>query len=101
MEREGRLRSLPEVSSPRTWLDRGMATLTLGAADLVRRRGLRQMRAVALSLLVLAAVIYVATLHRGGGWAYLNAAAEAAMVGALADWVAVTALFRRPLGLPF
>src|SRR2546428_5790585 len=77
-----------------------MATLTLGAADLVRRRGLRQMRSVALSLLVLAAVIYVATLHRGGGWAYLNAAAEAAMVGALADWFAVTALFRRPLGLP-
>ena len=77
-----------------------MATLTLGAADIVRRRGLRQMRSVALSLLLLAAVIYVATLHRDGGWAYLNAAAEAAMVGALADWFAVTALFRRPLGLP-
>ncbi len=77
-----------------------MATLTLGAADLVRRRGLRQMRAVALALLVLAAVIYVVTLHRSGGWAYVNAAAEAAMVGALADWFAVTALFRRPLGLP-
>jgi len=77
-----------------------MATLTLGAADLVRRRGLRQMRLVALSLLLLAAVVYVVTLHRDGGWAYLNAAAEAAMVGALADWFAVTALFRRPLGLP-
>jgi uncharacterized membrane-anchored protein YjiN (DUF445 family) len=58
------------------------------------------MRSVALSLLVLAAVIYVATLHRAGGWGYVNAAAEAAMVGALADWFAVTALFRRPLGLP-
>src|SRR5919201_595115 len=77
-----------------------MATMTLGAADVVRRRGLRQMRSVALSLLVLAAVIYVATLHRDGGWGYVNAAAEAAMVGALADWFAVTALFRRPLGLP-
>jgi uncharacterized membrane-anchored protein YjiN (DUF445 family) len=77
-----------------------MATLTLGAADLVRRRGLRRMRSMALALLVLAAVIYVATLHRTGGWAYLNAASEAAMVGALADWFAVTALFRRPLGLP-
>ncbi|MEU4286916.1 DUF445 domain-containing protein [Kribbella sp. NPDC026596] len=77
-----------------------MATMTLGAADLVRRRGLRQMRLVALSLLILAAVIYVATLHLSGGWAYLNAASEAAMVGALADWFAVTALFRRPLGLP-
>ncbi|TDD25839.1 DUF445 domain-containing protein [Kribbella turkmenica] len=77
-----------------------MATLTLSAADEVRRRGLRQMRSVALSLLVLAAVVYVVTLHRDGGWGYLNAAAEAAMVGALADWFAVTALFRRPLGLP-
>ncbi|GAA1664476.1 DUF445 domain-containing protein [Kribbella sp. NPDC056951] len=77
-----------------------MATVTLGAADLVRRRGLRQMRLVALSLLVLAAVIYVITLHREGAWGYVNAAAEAAMVGALADWFAVTALFRRPLGLP-
>ncbi|MXP15126.1 DUF445 family protein [Altererythrobacter confluentis] len=33
-------------------------------------------------------------------WGYLNAFAEAAMVGGLADWFAVTALFRRPLGLP-
>src|SRR5687768_15263553 len=77
-----------------------MATLTLSAADEMRRRGLRQMRSVALALLGLAAVIYVVTLHRDGGWGYVNAAAEAAMVGALADWFAVTALFRRPLGLP-
>ncbi|TWD79652.1 uncharacterized membrane-anchored protein YjiN (DUF445 family) [Kribbella amoyensis] len=74
--------------------------MTLSAADVVRRRGLRQMRGVALSLLLLAAVIYVITLHRDGGWGYVNAAAEAAMVGALADWFAVTALFRHPLGLP-
>lgn len=33
-------------------------------------------------------------------WGYLHAFAEAAMVGGLADWFAVTALFRRPLGLP-
>ncbi|MEV8374325.1 DUF445 domain-containing protein [Kribbella sp. NPDC056861] len=77
-----------------------MATLTLSGPDLVRRRGLRQMRAVALSLLVLAAVIYVLTLHDTGAWGYVNAASEAAMVGALADWFAVTALFRHPLGLP-
>ncbi|WP_132284692.1 DUF445 domain-containing protein [Kribbella sp. VKM Ac-2568] len=77
-----------------------MATLTLSGPDLARRRGLRQMRLVALSLLVLAAIVYVVTLHRDGGWGYVNAASEAAMVGALADWFAVTALFRRPLGLP-
>ncbi|MEU4190802.1 DUF445 domain-containing protein [Kribbella sp. NPDC026611] len=77
-----------------------MATLTLSAADVVRRQGLRRMRSVALALLALAAVVYVFSLHHEGGWAYLNAAAEAAMVGALADWFAVTALFRHPLGLP-
>ena len=33
-------------------------------------------------------------------WGYLHAFSEAAMVGGLADWFAVTALFRRPLGLP-
>ncbi len=69
-------------------------------ADDDRRRGLRQMRAVALGLLVAAAVVYVLTRRQAGGWGYLNATAEASMVGALADWFAVTALFRRPLGLP-
>jgi len=58
------------------------------------------MRGLALGLLVAAAVVYVLTHGRGGGWAYLNAASEAGMVGALADWFAVTALFRHPLGLP-
>ncbi|GAB2553610.1 DUF445 domain-containing protein [Kribbella endophytica] len=77
-----------------------MATMTLSGPDLVRRRGLRQMRLVALSLLVLAAIVYIVTLHRDGAWGYVNAASEAAMVGALADWFAVTALFRHPLGLP-
>lgn len=62
--------------------------------------GLRQMRLVAVALLVLAALVFAATLHRGGALGYVNAAAEAAMVGALADWFAVTALFRHPLGLP-
>ncbi|RLV51282.1 DUF445 domain-containing protein [Nocardioides mangrovicus] len=62
------------------------------------------MRTVATSLLALAAVVYVATLHLahsvGGFWGYVNAGAEASMVGAIADWFAVTALFRHPLGVP-
>ncbi|HET8600935.1 MAG TPA: DUF445 domain-containing protein [Segeticoccus sp.] len=58
------------------------------------------MRSVALGLLVLAAVVFGLTLHRAGWLGYVHAAAEAAMVGALADWFAVTALFRHPLGLP-
>ena len=41
------------------------------------------------------------THGRDAGWlGYVNAGAEAAMVGAIADWFAVTALFRHPLGLP-
>jgi uncharacterized membrane-anchored protein YjiN (DUF445 family) len=58
------------------------------------------MRTVAVSLLLLAAVVYIATLDRDGAWTYVHAAAEASMVGAVADWFAVTALFRHPLGLP-
>ena len=70
------------------------------AADAERRRGLRQMRTVAVSLLVLAAVVFVATLGQEGFWGFVNAGAEASMVGAIADWFAVTALFKHPLGLP-
>jgi uncharacterized membrane-anchored protein YjiN (DUF445 family) len=61
------------------------------------------MKALALGLLVLAGVVYgVAVLMgpRHMAWGYVAAAAEAAMIGALADWFAVVALFRHPLGLP-
>ncbi|MEO1064511.1 MAG: DUF445 domain-containing protein [Actinomycetota bacterium] len=56
----------------------------------------------ATALLVLSAVAYVVTRRLGDdGWlGYANAAAEAALIGGLADWFAVTALFRHPLGLP-
>lgn len=70
------------------------------AADELRRRGLRKMRAVALALLLLAAAVYVVTLEADGFLGFVNAGAEASMVGAIADWFAVTALFRHPLGLP-
>ena len=72
----------------------------LSEGDAARLKGLRKMRALALSLLVLAAVIYVFTRNEDGFVGYVNAGAEAAMVGAIADWFAVTALFRHPLGLP-
>ena len=77
-----------------------MTTLLLGPADLVRRRGLRRMRAVALALLALAALVFILTRNRDGAWGFVNTTAEAAMVGGLADWFAVTALFRHPLGIP-
>ena len=79
------------------------ATIDLGSgteSDQLRRSGLRRMKALATTLLALAAVIYLLTLDRTGVLGFVNAGAEAAMVGALADWFAVTALFRHPLGLP-
>jgi uncharacterized membrane-anchored protein YjiN (DUF445 family) len=69
-----------------------------------QRRDLRRMKSLATALLAAAAVVYLlASRAEDGGpaWVgYVRAAAEASMVGALADWFAVTALFRRPLGLP-
>lgn len=61
------------------------------------------MKWIAVALLAGAAIVYaVASLlqARHPAWGYVAAFAEAAMVGALADWFAVVALFRHPLGLP-
>ncbi len=74
-----------------------------GLDDESRRRDLRRMKVVATSLFVVAAIIFaVARSLEGDGnnWGYVRATAEAAMVGALADWFAVTALFKHPLGIP-
>ena len=73
--------------------------------------GLVRMRIIATGLLIAMAALFL--LARGldarhpgwgpgwgSGWGYVRAFAEAAMVGGLADWFAVTALFRHPLGLP-
>ncbi len=63
----------------------------------------RRMRLIATILLLLMAALFLAARQleaQNAGWGYLRAFAEAAMVGGLADWFAVTALFRHPLGLP-
>ena len=80
----------------------GLALSSDPALDEERRLGLRRMRLVALSLLGFAAVVFLATLRVAdhGFWGFVHAGAEASMVGAMADWFAVTALFRHPLGLP-
>lgn len=71
-----------------------------------RRRDLRRHKAIATGLLVAATVIYLVcrwleATGRSEAWTgYVRAASEAGMVGALADWFAVTALFRHPLGIP-
>ncbi len=75
----------------------------VSSGDQQRRRDLRRMKSVATALLVAAALGYLLTLRgrTDGGWlGFVNAACEAATVGAAADWFAVTALFRHPLGLP-
>ena len=61
------------------------------------------MKLIATGLLLFAAVVFVVArlFEDEGAWVgYVESAAEAAMVGALADWFAVTALFRYPLGIP-
>ncbi|MGN6376336.1 MAG: DUF445 domain-containing protein [Sphingomonas sp.] len=80
-----------------TLLPPQIRTIEAPPAALVR------MRIVAIALLVLmAALFFVARAldARHPAFGYLRAFAEAAMVGGLADWFAVTALFRHPLGLP-
>ena len=61
------------------------------------------MRLFATGMLVAMAALFVIARQFGGthpAWAYLLAFAEAGMVGGMADWFAVTALFRHPLGIP-
>jgi uncharacterized membrane-anchored protein YjiN (DUF445 family) len=65
---------------------------------------LRKMRVIATCLLGLMAVLFVLGIQLERSvhsyWGFLTAFAEAGMVGGLADWFAVTALFRHPLGIP-
>lgn len=67
-----------------------------------RKQLLRRNKKIASGLMIGAAIIFVvARSQKGhGAWEWIAAFAEAAMVGALADWFAVVALFRHPLGLP-
>ena len=65
--------------------------------------GVRGMRIAATGLLLAMAALYAVarSLERADNhWGFVRAFAEAAMVGGMADWFAVTALFRHPLGLP-
>ncbi|SNR39675.1 Uncharacterized membrane-anchored protein YjiN, DUF445 family [Blastococcus mobilis] len=72
--------------------------------DPERARDLSRMKRLATGLFGVAAAVFLACVLLGedaGAWVgYVRATAEASMVGALADWFAVTALFRHPLRLP-
>ena len=79
------------------------AVQILGAPN--QLANLRRMKLVALSFLIGAGIIYVIArkmevTNPDSAWSYVRVAAEAGVVGGLADWFAVTALFRKPLGLP-
>ena len=68
-----------------------------------KRRQLAITKRRATALLGAVALVFLAATvgSEHGGWVgYVQATAEASLVGGLADWFAVTALFRRPLGLP-
>lgn len=72
-----------------------------------KQRALRRMKFIATGAFLLMVVVYAITLPLGDGlivwvirWDHVNAFSEAAMVGALADWFAVVALFRHPMGIP-
>jgi uncharacterized membrane-anchored protein YjiN (DUF445 family) len=71
--------------------------------DQERARDLRRIKVAATALLVCTAALFIVARHfepRHWAWGYVAAFAAAATVGGLADWYAVVALFRRPLGLP-
>src|SRR5687767_15038079 len=81
----------------------GRITLPPLRDEEVKRQQLHTMKFRATALLVLALVVFIIAsfLEPQYAWlGYVRATAEAAMVGAIADWFAVTALFRYPLGIP-
>jgi uncharacterized membrane-anchored protein YjiN (DUF445 family) len=70
--------------------------------DILARRALRQHRLFATGLLVLMAALTIASYFLPPNWweGLLQAAAKAGFIGGIADWFAITALFRHPLGIP-
>ncbi|HNI36265.1 MAG TPA: DUF445 family protein, partial [Microthrixaceae bacterium] len=72
--------------------------------DLGRLDDIRRMKRTATLVLIASTLVFVVAhlleSRSSNAWGYLRATAEAAMVGGIADWFAVTALFRHPLGIP-
>jgi uncharacterized membrane-anchored protein YjiN (DUF445 family) len=100
-ETEARPEPPPPATTPRS----APASRPGAITDADRRRGVRRMKTIATGFLGFATILYIAMLiaeaNGAGAWTgYVKAAAEAGMVGALADWFAVTALFKHPMGIP-
>lgn len=68
----------------------------------IRKKILMRNKTIATGLMVGAAILFVIARSQKsvGAWEWVAAFAEAAMVGALADWFAVVALFKHPMGVP-
>jgi uncharacterized membrane-anchored protein YjiN (DUF445 family) len=78
-----------------------MSGFPAGPDDAAKQRQLARAKRQATGALVVVTAGFLATLpFEGTAVEYMRAAAEASMVGGLADWFAVTALFRHPLGIP-
>jgi uncharacterized membrane-anchored protein YjiN (DUF445 family) len=89
--------------SPDDPMPAGDPTLATDGADAARRQRLRRNRLLATAMLAGMGVVFVVTHlipEPGFLTGLIRAGAEAGMVGGIADWFAVTALFRHPLGLP-
>ncbi len=92
----------PTSTAPAAALDLPVA-LRITPDDEIKRVRLVKMKRVATAMLVVVAVLFVAARYyetRFPWLSYVRAFAEAAMVGGIADWFAVTALFRHPMGIP-
>lgn len=80
--------------------------MTVSSQD-QKLQALRRMKMIATGAFLLMTALFLLSLPHGNDslllfirWDHLNAFSEAAMIGALADWFAVVALFRHPLGIP-
>jgi len=85
----------PTSAAPTATIKRESVELRTRRLAAARRRATALLGAVTVLFIVVTAV-----RAHGSFWSYVQAGAEAAMVGGVADWFAVTALFRHPLGLP-
>lgn len=100
----------PAASVPAPVVVAAPASLPVQPSDLApkkdeatRKAELKRMKQVASGLLVVALAVFLVALMLEPAYpwmGFIRATAEASLVGGLADWFAVTALFRRPLGLP-
>jgi uncharacterized membrane-anchored protein YjiN (DUF445 family) len=94
--------SAPPLTPPAADADLPPA-LRITADDEIKRQRLASMKRIATGMLVVVAALFVVSrlLESRYPWlSWVRAFAEAAMVGGIADWFAVTALFRHPMGIP-